>query len=88
LDLTRAALGRVQTAANQGISDPSTQEERTLVSALKRVKVVDCMPGTMVVEGDEADVASAVRQAPNWTFSRERGASVAPPHHRIKRAAA
>lgn len=72
----------------QGISDPSTQEERTLVSALKRVKVVDRMPGTVLVEGDEADVASAVRQVPNWTFSRERGVSVSPPHHRVKPATA
>lgn len=58
------------------------------MSALrKRVKVVDRMPGTVLVEGDEADVASAVRQVPNWTFSPERGASVAPPHHRVRKVA-
>lgn len=72
----------------QGISDPSTQEERSLVSALKRVKVVDRMPGTVVVEGEEADVECAVRELPNWTFSRERVLSSAPPHARLKRAAA
>lgn len=72
----------------QGISDPSTQEERSLESALKRVKVVERMPGTVLVEGDEADVASAVQQVPNWTFSLQRGVSVSPPHQRLKRAAA
>lgn len=72
----------------QGSSDPSTQEERSLVSAFKRVKVVDRMPGTMLVEGEEADVASAVRQVANWSFSLERTLSAAPPHRRLKRAAA
>lgn len=72
----------------QGATDPSMQEERSLVSALKRVTVVDRMPGTMLVEGDEADVECALRQMPNWTFSRERVLSAAPPHHRLKRAAA
>jgi hypothetical protein len=71
----------------QGNNDPSKQEERSLVSALKRVTVVDKMPGTVLVEGDESDVASAVRQLSNWTFSLERGLSAAPPHRRVKPAA-
>lgn len=72
----------------QGTRDPSRQEERSLVSALRTAKVVDRMPGTILVEGDEAEVASAVRQCKNWTFSQERSLSVAPPHQRVKSAAA
>lgn len=72
----------------QGSSDPSTQEERSLVSALKSVKVVDRLPGTVLVEGNEADVASAVRQCKNWTFARERSLSALPPHRRVKPATA
>ncbi len=70
----------------QGTRDPSSQEERSLVSALKRVRVLERMPGTVLVEGDEADVASAVGQVPNWTFSRERSASASPPHRPVKAA--
>lgn len=71
----------------QGTRDPSSQDERSLVSALKRVRVLDQMPGTVLVEGDEADVASAVGQLPNWTFSRERGVPASPPHRQVKAAA-
>lgn len=56
------------------------------MSALKRVRVLERMPGTILVEGDEADVASAVGQVPNWTFSRERSASASPPHRPVKAA--
>lgn len=72
----------------KGNSDPSSKEERSLLSALKAVKVVDRIPGTMLVEGEEADVASAVRQHSKWTFSRERGLSAPPPHRRVKPATA
>lgn len=54
---------------------------------VKAAKVVDRLPGTILVDGDEAKVASVVRQNKNWTFSPERSASVAPPHRRIRRAA-
>lgn len=71
----------------QGPHDPSRQEERLLMSALKPVRILDRMPGTLVVEGDEAVVASAVRQCRNWTFTREHGVSVHPPHRKLRRAA-
>lgn len=58
-----------------------------LMSALKAAKVVDRLPGTILVDADEAEVASVLRKNKNWTFSPERTASVAPPHRRIRRAA-
>lgn len=70
----------------QGIGDPSQQEERVLVSAFKAAKVVDWLPGSILVDGDEAEVASVVKKNKNWAFSPERSASVAPPHQRIRRA--
>lgn len=68
----------------QGTSDPSRQEERSVVSALKTAKVVDRTPGSILVEGPEAEVASVVRQRQNWTFSPVRSVGVAPPHKRVK----
>lgn len=70
----------------QGTNDPSQQEEQSLVSALKKTKVVDRMPGTILVDGDEAVVASAVSNCRDWTFSRQQSMGVAPPHRRMKQA--
>lgn len=71
----------------QGVSDPSIQEEKSLVSALKKSKVVDRMPGTILVEGPEAEVASVVQQRENWTFMPERSVGVNPPHKNINQPA-
>ena len=60
----------------QGVTDPSAQEERSLVSSLKRAKVIDRMPGTILVDGSEAEVSSVVKKLKKWTFSREGGAGV------------
>lgn len=68
----------------QGTSDPSHQEERSVVSALKTAKVVDRIPGSILVEGPESEVASVVRRCQNWTFSPVRSVGIAPPHKRVK----
>lgn len=68
----------------QGTSDPSRQEERSVVSALKTAKVVDRTPGSILVEGPESEVASVVQQCQNWTFSPVRSVGVSPPHKRVK----
>ncbi|MDM0118355.1 hypothetical protein [Variovorax arabinosiphilus] len=68
----------------QGTSDPSRQEERSVMSALKTAKVVDHMPGSILVEGPEAEVAAVVQQCQNWTFSPVRSVGVAPPHKHVK----
>jgi hypothetical protein len=71
-----------------GLSDPPPAEERSLVSALRKsVTVVDSMPGTILVDGAEAAVASVVGKRPNWQFSAAARASARPPHRAIKRAA-
>lgn len=71
----------------EGLHDPSVQEERTLLSALKPAKVVDRMPGTLLVEGPAALVEAAVRGCKNWKLAREGTASVAPPHKRVRQMA-
>ncbi|MFT3815704.1 MAG: hypothetical protein QM740_20450 [Acidovorax sp.] len=58
------------------------------MSALKATKILDRIPGTVLVEGEESAVASAVRQCKNWTFSPERSLSVKPPHKRVRAATA
>jgi hypothetical protein len=71
-----------------GLADPPLAEQRSLTSALKKaVTVVDRMPGTILVDGVEAEVAGIVGGRPNWTFSPESSASIKPPHRRIKQAA-
>lgn len=71
-----------------GLNDPPRAEERSLVSALRKsVTVVDSMPGTILVEGAEAAVASVVGKRPNWQFSAAAHVAVRPPHRAIKRAA-
>lgn len=54
------------------------------MSALKTAKVVDRMPGSILVEGPEAEVASVVQQCQNWTFSPVRSVGVVPPHKHVK----
>jgi hypothetical protein len=71
----------------QGLTDPSAQEESSLVSALKKSKIVDRMPGTILVEGPEAEIASVICGRRNWTFTRERSVGIKPPHRNIKQAA-
>lgn len=68
----------------QGVADPSVQEERSLVSSLKTSKVIDRMPGTILVDGPETEVASAVKRLKKWTFSPERSLAINPPRRRIK----
>jgi hypothetical protein len=71
-----------------GLADPPRAEERSLVSALRKsVTVVDSMPGTILVDGAEAAVASVVGKRPNWKYSAEARASARPPHRAVKRAA-
>lgn len=71
-----------------GQSDPPPAEERSLVSALRKsVTVVDCMPGTILVDGAKTAVASVVDKRPNWKFSAAARAAVRPPHRVVKRAA-
>jgi hypothetical protein len=71
-----------------GLSDPPPAEERSLVTALKRsAKVVDAMPGTILVDGVEAAVASVVGRRPNWKYSAQARAVAKPPHRTVRKAA-
>lgn len=72
----------------RGPADPPTEEERLIADCLDDegdLKVVDRMPGSLLVEGDEADVARAVERAPCWVFSPEVAVVVSPPHKRLRR---
>ncbi|MEI2415531.1 hypothetical protein V8Z80_05035 [Orrella sp. JC864] len=68
----------------QGASDPSVQEERSLVSSFKRAKVIDKMPGTLLVDGPESEIARAVARLGRWTFRPERKLAASPPHKRLR----
>lgn len=68
----------------QGANDPSQQEVNSLLSCFDRVKVIDTLPGTLLVDGPKAEIASAVKGMSQWTFSPERVVSVRPPRRRLK----
>lgn len=71
-----------------GLSDPPPAEERALVSALRKsATVVDSMPGSILVDGAEAAVASVVGKRPNWKYAVQARAAARPPHRVVKRAA-
>jgi hypothetical protein len=69
----------------QGISDPPTQEEGALVSALENVKLVDRSPGALLVDGNESDLTRVVRQFKRWSLSPVVKVGVNPPRKRIVR---
>jgi hypothetical protein len=64
----------------KGQGSPSDSEEREVLSALARksARVVDQMPGTIMVEGSESEVASALRGRSSWRLSPAGSVDVAP----------
>lgn len=68
----------------QGVTDPPVGEQRSLVSLLKRTKVIDRMPGNILVDGSEAEVASVVKKLKKWTFSPVGSVGIKPPHRALK----
>lgn len=73
----------------QGDCDPSAKEERSLMSSLKnRVRIIDRMPGTILVDGTRDALEAALGPLEGWTFSPERAIQTRPPHkQRLKSAA-
>lgn len=69
----------------RGLADPSHDEESELLGCLEGIDVLDRMAGMVLVEGDEARIASAVSHAPMWTYSLETTLTVSPPHHKVRR---
>jgi hypothetical protein len=67
----------------QGNADPSVQEEDDWLSALGSVNVIDRLPGSLLVDATEPDLATLVTQYTNWSFSREKRAAVTPPRKRV-----
>ena len=67
----------------QGVSDPTAQEEGALVSALTDAKVVDRMPGTLLVDGNEKELMRLVQHFKQWNLSPAVKVSVNPPRKRI-----
>ena len=66
-----------------GPADPSVQEESTLLSSLKDAKIIDQMPGTLLVDAAESDLAVLARKFKKWRFAPEVTVTVNPPRKRI-----
>ncbi|WP_144637685.1 hypothetical protein [Bordetella genomosp. 13] len=73
----------------QGDCDPPRKEERQVVSSLNKhdATVIEQIPGSLLVDGIEADIAAALDRLEHWTFTPERSVRIRPPHKRIKQPA-
>jgi hypothetical protein len=59
-----------------GVEDPSVKEQKRLLSALKNAVVLDSMPGSILVEGMEGELALAMAHEKDWSFSPERSIGI------------
>jgi hypothetical protein len=64
------------------LDDPSPEAMSRAVASLSGHHVVEVMPGTILVEGDEAAIAASVRNLPSWNVEPERWLTSDPPHKR------
>ncbi len=67
----------------QGITDPSSQEESTLVASLKNAKIIDRMPGSLLVDAAESELTALMQKFKKWSFTPDVGVVVKPPRKRI-----
>lgn len=66
-----------------GQSDPSSEEEGTLLSSLQNTTIIDRMPGAVLVDAAESELAALTKKLKKWSFTPEVGVSVNPPRKRI-----
>lgn len=66
-----------------GPSDPPAEEEGKLISSLKNTKVIDRMPGTVLVDAAESDIRATLKKFSKWSWSPEVKVTVSPPRKRI-----
>lgn len=67
----------------QGAGDPAAQEELALVAALGPAKVVDRLPGTLLVKGRESDLSSIAAEFKDWSLRPVVYVDTNPPRRRI-----
>lgn len=66
-----------------GQSDPSSEEEGKLLSSLRNTKIIDRMPGAVLVDAAESELASITKKLTKWSFTPDVAVSVNPPRKRI-----
>lgn len=64
-------------------TDPSEQEERALLRALKNIEIIDRSPGSIWVKGDESVLLLGLQKYPEWTFAPVSNLNVRPPHKKM-----
>ena len=67
------------------LEDPPEHEVDALVTSLKGSKILDRMPGSILVQGSH-DVISSVRDRfPDWKLSKMAYASAKPPGRKLRK---
>lgn len=67
----------------RGTSDPSATEERSLLSSLKNAKIIDRMPGALLVDALDVELEELAKKFKKWRFVPEVSVKVNPPRKRI-----
>lgn len=68
-----------------GEGDPSAQVEADLIAALSPYKVLDRMPGILLVDGPRVQLEAMARKFSGWRLSPIANATINPPGPRIKK---
>ena len=66
-----------------GANDPTSQEENRLVSSLGTAVVIDRIPGSLLVEAPESELAETMAAFEQWDFAPEAKVSIEPPDRSV-----
>ena len=67
------------------IDDPPKQEVDALVTSLKGSKILDRMPGSILVEGSRRVISSVGERFPDWRLTKMAYASAKPPNRKLRK---
>lgn len=66
-----------------GTNDPTSQEENRLISSLGTAVVIDRIPGSLLVEAPESELAETMAGFEQWGFAPEATVSIEPPDRSV-----
>jgi hypothetical protein len=67
------------------IDDPPEQEVDALVTSLKGSKILDRMPGSILVQGSRSVLSTVGERFPDWKLTKMAYGSANPPNRKIRK---
>jgi hypothetical protein len=67
------------------VDDPPEHEVDALVTSLKGSKILDRLPGSILVQGSHKVLSSVGEQFPDWKLTRMAYASATPPNRKLRK---